>query len=66
MKKIIEVLKEKYGGEWKYHRQGHYWEHIDRGFVRRVAILGGFNGDDAVGTELIYYPKNGSPEKVQL
>jgi hypothetical protein len=46
-------------------RQGH-WEHIDRGFVRRVAILGGFNGDDAVGTELIYYPKNGSPEKVQL
>jgi hypothetical protein len=42
MKKIIEVLKEKYGGEWKYHRQGHYWEHIDRGFVRRVAIFGGF------------------------
>lgn len=62
---IISRLRETYGGKWIYRRQGH-WEHIDRGFVRRVAILGGFNGDDAVGTELIYYPKNGSPEKVQL
>jgi CTP:phosphocholine cytidylyltransferase-like protein len=66
MKKIIEVLKEKYGGEWKYHRQGHYWEHVNKGYVRRVAILGGRNGDDIIGSELIYYPRNRKSERIFL
>jgi len=63
LESTIQFLRKKYGGRWIYRGQS-YWEHIDKGHVVRVAILGGINGDDYVGSELIYYPKNGSPERV--
>ena len=50
-------------GKWVYHREG-IWEHVGKGYACKVAILGGFNGDDFVGSELIYYPENGTPERV--
>lgn len=59
----IKYLREKYGGKWIYRGQGH-WEHVGKGYAARVAILGGFNGDDCEGSELIYYPKEGTPEHV--
>lgn len=62
-KSIIRHLREKYPGKWIYHGNGN-WEHINKGWARNVAILGGFNGDDYCGSELIYYPENGKPERV--
>jgi hypothetical protein len=62
-KSIISYLREKYPGKWIYRGHG-YWEHIGKGMALQVAILGGFNGDDYCGSELIYYPKNGTPERV--
>jgi len=62
-KSIISELRKKYNGKWVYHREG-IWEHVGKGYACKVAILGGFNGDDFVGSELIYYPENGTPERV--
>jgi hypothetical protein len=64
-KSTIKFLREKYKGEWIYRGQGN-WENIGKGWVRSVAILGGFNGDDYCGSELIYYPNDGTPERVNL
>jgi hypothetical protein len=63
-KSVISELRKKYGGKWVYHHKEYLWEHVGNGYVRNVAILGGFNGDDLVGSELIYYPKNGRPERL--
>lgn len=61
--RVIDYLRKRYGGKWRFRGQGG-WEHIGKGFVRRVAIFGGWNGDDVCGSELIYYPKDGRPERV--
>ena len=60
---IIKYLRNKYGGEWVYRNNGN-WEHVGKGYVRKVSILGGFTGDDYCGSELIYYPDRGSPKRV--
>jgi hypothetical protein len=57
----INMLREKYGGKWRYCSIG-VWEHIGKGYAKRCAILGGYNGDDYCGSRLYYYPKNGKPE----
>lgn len=59
---VIARLKQKYPGKWAYKGNGH-WEH-EEGYACYVAILGGYNGDDYVGSELMYYPKAGTPERV--
>lgn len=54
VKSVIKSLREKYGGEWKYHHGG-TWEHVGKGFVQEIGILGGFTGDDIVGSKFYYY-----------
>lgn len=61
-KKVINTLREKYPGKWIY--TGDTWVKDDGGYACYVAILGGFNGDDLVGSELFYYPATGTPERV--
>lgn len=63
-KKVVDTLREKYPGIWTYNRRSHTWIKDDGGYAHYVAILGGYNGDDVVGSTLYYYPNEGKPERV--
>ena len=53
---IINVLRKKYGGVWRYDRKGGRWEREGGGTARYVANLGGYAGDEYTGSTLMYYP----------
>jgi len=55
----VKYLHEKLGGKWKY--AGHdSWECDDgKRVVRNCVILGGYTGDDVVGSQLYLYQKDG-------
>jgi hypothetical protein len=61
---IITTLRKKYNGNWIYNRRAHIWEKEDGGHACWVCRIGGHNGDDYLGSDLYYYPKNGTPEIV--
>lgn len=58
-KHVIDSLREQYPNYcWSYNRRGFCWG-CEVGVVRKVAIIGGYTGDDYLGSELYFYRNDG-------